>query len=88
MMTRLAYGELPNRHSFDLHYREYYGDKRTSFWGDSRLGTCLVSRDGLWEELQKAQAEWFGATAESYAGSNAAGEWCARVLFSIGIIWV
>ena len=92
----LTYGEMPTREQFDAAW-EYTdpttpdGTKGFGFGNDKRLGCCVLSRDELWEELEKAWNEYadqLGHPGSLSQDPEVVGSWVADVLSCLGIEWV
>jgi len=86
-MKVMTYGNLPTREVFDRQFAELVSDGEFRFGNDKRVGTCALSPDELWAEIQKAHAEWDGPQADADK-QDEAGEWCSTVLECLGIEWV
>ncbi len=78
----MTYGVMPSREEFS----EAFGDEvYFSFGNDPRVGTVKLTEDELWEELQKALAEF---EESDYPYSEEAGHWVSTVLDVLGFEWV
>jgi hypothetical protein len=87
-MISMTYGILPSREQFDAAWeKKFVFDGETypmSFGNDKRVGSCLLSREELWEELCAAHAKFHSDNGEN----EMAGQWCSDVLSILGIEWV
>lgn len=95
MRKSMTFGTMPSREEFDAACGEHDPDDPPeacvanlgfSFGNDKRVGSVTLTPDELWEELQKARAEW-DADGESPAGERA-GDWCSSVLGQLGFEWI
>ncbi len=84
----LPYGALPERAQFDAAWRATLSDGTMSFKGDHRAGTQEATSATVWELLRAAAAD-YGMTEEDASSCfiHDAGDFCAKVLGSIGIHW-
>ena len=84
----MTYGVMPSLEDFDAACAEpdeecgkSVDDLGFAFGNDERIGTDTLTGTELWNELQKAQAEF-------EAGDEKAGDWCSAVLGCFGFEWV
>jgi|CXWL01.1.fsa_nt_gi hypothetical protein len=84
----MTYGVMPALEEFDAACAEpddecgkSVDDVGFSFGNDPRIGTDTLTGTELWNELQKARAEF-------EAGDEKAGDWCSGVLGCLGFEWV
>ncbi len=84
----LPYGTLPERAKFDEAWRATLSDGTMSFKGDHRAGTREATSDDVWELLLAAASD-YGLTEEEASSCfvQDAGDFCAKVLRSVGINW-
>ncbi len=96
MTLTLTRGEMPTREQFDAQWdantprRKDDGQEGFAFGNDKRLGCCVLSRDELWAELQKAIAE-YGRFLDGVAGDpdpEITGNWISCVLETLHIEWI
>jgi hypothetical protein len=88
--TTLTYGEMPTRAQFDDGWDQTTGHVFT-FGNDERLGNCSMTRDELWEELERAWNEYadqLGHPGSLSRDPEKLGSWLADVLHCLGIEWV
>ena len=87
-----TYGTMPTREEFDQCWDARMAEEGASdgfhFGNDKRLGTCTLSQDELWEELQKAHREWNGALDHNDDSEHVLGDWISCVLGVLGFEWV
>jgi hypothetical protein len=91
----MTYGQMPTRDQFARAWDKTVERERAEgnaggvqtgtfgFGRDPRLGTCRLSRDELWAEINKAYKE-----ASEEGGYDRAGSWISSVLYCLGIEWV
>lgn len=104
-MITMTYGIMPSREDFDsamarmnsLREFNYSGFK---FNNDSRVGTCVLTADQLWKELQEALTQWERGDSPQdkpvtdyineleFTRAENAGHWCSCVLETLGFEWV
>ena len=84
----MTYGVMHSLEDFDAACAEpdeecgkSVDDLGFAFGNDERIGTDTLTGTELWNELQKAQAEF-------EAGDEKAGDWCSSVLGCLGFEWV
>lgn len=90
MIRSMTFGVMPSREEFDAacaapdeECGRSVDDDGFSFGNDPRVGDCTLSPAELWDELQRAHAEYAGG-----GGDEAAGDWCSSVLHLLGFEWV
>jgi hypothetical protein len=96
MPVSMTFGTMPAREQFDAACAAVDEDDGRSveqdgfgFGNDPRLGTCRLTADELWGELQKAHAEFECRDgADDPAKTDAVGDWISSVLSCLGIEWV
>lgn len=91
----LTYGDLPTQDQFDKAWWESNpttadGTPGFAFGNDPLVGTCVMSREELWEKLQWVWNEY----ADKLVGMGLTddpekqGSWLADMLSCLGIEWV
>jgi hypothetical protein len=83
-MKSMTYGVMPAFGEFEAAFErevEAEGYPAFRFGNCSRVGTCEMRVVGLWDELEKALAEF-------EAGDDEAGDWCSCVLGCLGFEWI
>lgn len=98
MRKSMTYGTLPSREEFETAFdalfdsddsRVTHGAARFTFTNDPRVGTCMLTANELWCELEKAQKEWYDWTStRTEVAAEAAGQWCSDVLGILGFEWI
>jgi hypothetical protein len=100
MRQRLTYGTLPSREEFEQAFHDDLGDERYVIRNCPRVGNDSFNCTELWVEVTHAaneftcdtcEGEWAGdwrSAEEIQADADAAGEWAAAVLLTLGIEWV
>lgn len=84
-MITSTYGVMPSREAFELAFQRECPNGSREFGNDKRVGSCSLSCDELFAELEKAHEEWEG----TLDGNNeASGDWCSSILESFGFEWV
>lgn len=91
MLYRLNYGDMPTREQFDTAWDKtfQFAGEMFAFGNDKRVGTCKLTREQVWDELNEAHSEWKNDGSQitnGYAGD--AGDWCSCVLGVLGIEWI
>lgn len=87
----MTFGVMPSREEFDAAWGDVAGgDERFSFGNDPRVGNCQLGSGELWDELQRARAEYDAVDGSSDDGGEpeSAGDWCSSVLGCLGFEWV
>lgn len=95
----MTYGVMPTREEFDEACSEHdpddppqacVADQGFPFENDKRVGSDRLTPDELWEELQKAFAEYQAVDGSSDDGGDPerAGDWCSSVLGVLGFEWI
>lgn len=99
----MTYGVMPTREEFDEACREHDPDDPPQacvenlgfpFHNDPRVGDVTLTPDELWEELQKALADYNRPEDDgSNEGASScfiadAGDWCSSVLGVLGFEWI
>lgn len=99
-MITMTYGTMPTHEQFDSQYTKKMGSFGYRFHNDSRVGTCELSQDQLWDELQEALTQWEQGDPPQdkpvtdyineleFTRAENAGNWCSCVLETIGFEWV
>ncbi len=97
-MITMTFGVMPSREDFDFAIVRENAESGYRFGNDTRVGTCMLTPDELWNELQKALEEYnqgdSDKPSEDYEDSEElvradnAGHWCSRVLETLGFEWV
>lgn len=87
-MLSLTFGVLPSREQFNLAFDVSCPKGTFSFGNDKRVGTCELDCDELWEELTNAHFHDLKARERASEGPVFYGEWCADVLYCLGIEWI
>jgi len=97
-MITMTFGTMPSREQFDSQYAKKMGTFGYRFHNDSRVGTCEMSQDQLWNELQKALDQYNQGDDhkpdqdhenwDELCRANDAGTWCSCVLETLGFKWV
>jgi len=81
----MTFGVMPTRAQFDECWeREVVG--QFAFGNDERVGTCELSQDELWEELNAAHSQWVETTEDDEWEET--GSWMSSVLYCLGIEWI
>jgi len=91
-----TYGIMPIREEFDwlweaVDANEGFRDGKFHFGNDPRLGTCALTQNELWDELQKAYDEFDdGTSSDNFETSKAeqTGDWLSSVLGCLGLEWI
>ncbi len=97
----MTFGVMPTREEFDLACREHDPEdppqatvENLGFHfgnGDPRVDEGTLSQDELWEELQRAYADFedvLNLERPSKQTPEAAGDWLSDVLGCLGFRWV
>lgn len=95
----MTFGVMPTREEFDEACREHdpedppeacVADQGFRFGNDPRVGDAHLTADELWEELQRAFAEYQAVDGSSDDGGDPerAGDWCSSVLGQLGFEWI
>lgn len=102
-MISMTFGVMPTREQFDsamvrLNARREFNAPGYKFRNDQRVGTCVLSSDELWDELQKALTQYEQGDDhkpdqdhenwEELARADSAGTWVSCVLETLGFEWV
>lgn len=92
IVHKMTYGDMPTRWQFDQGWNANVGEHRNhfAFGNDKRLGTCDLTREELWEEIQRtweAYADCLNATS-GFQDPEIVGDWLSTVLYALGIEWV
>lgn len=101
-MQTMTYGVMPSREQFDAACLRHEDDDPPemcvanlgfSFENDPRVGTDTLTPDELWDELQKALADYNRPEEDGPEGASScfiadAGDWCSTVLGCLGFEWV
>ena len=80
-MISMTYGGMPTRDDFDQAWECHVGKNTFSFRNDKRVGDWDATATELWDEMQKAHAEFEN-------GSEAAGDWLSSVMWCLGYEWI
>jgi len=82
-------GLIPTNQQFITSWISYQYDKYC-FVNDDRMGTCILNRDQLWNEILTIYNEMIEIEAAPYFDSRLfihRYEWLKKVLGSLGINW-
>ncbi len=90
----MTYGEMPTLEKYEEVWDRLVDSGELAeevfhFTNDKRVGTCAMRRKELWEELQRASAEYQEMSAADGAEDpEEAGQWISSVLYCLGFEWV
>lgn len=96
-MITMTYGTMPSRENFDFALIRENAESGYKFNNDSRVGTCVLTADQLWKELQEALFQynqgdnWLSTIdydKDDFELAEVAGNWCSCVLETLGFEWV
>jgi len=94
----MTYGVMPTREQFDAACDEPDPECGPNgsiaatgfrFGNDKRVGDATLSPDELWNELQRAHAEYEGLLASDWdVDPEVVGSWISDVLGCLGFEWI
>jgi hypothetical protein len=97
-MITMTYGTMPTREDFDFALVRENCESGFRFGNDPRVGTCTLTPNELWDELNKALTQYDQGDddkptedyydQDEYDRAGEAGRWCASVLETLGFEWV
>jgi hypothetical protein len=89
IFNTMSHGEMPTHEEYDEAWSQTVEGSTFRFGNDPRLGSCELTQEELWTELNKANDEY----ADLLGGMETedpevVGSWLSSVLFCLGIEWV
>ena len=103
MKYSMTFGQMPTREQYDAAWEDMCAssadpaefDNLFRFGNDKRVGTCALTPDELWDELQLASEKYeklLGSDELAEAGFSEdyeeLGSWLSSVLGCLGIEWI
>lgn len=87
----MTYGQVPNFEDYSAQWDKLLAEGELAgglyhISNCKRVGTTTFTKEGLYDELQKAVAEW--EDPEDGEDYEAAGDWASCVLTTLGFEWV
>jgi hypothetical protein len=82
-----TWGTRLTREVFDAGFALNVGSGPFLFGNDARLGTCKLTADELWHEVQRALREYETTDANPF-GERGVGSWLSDVVGCLGVEWI